>query len=133
MKRGNVQMRKNNIEVCETFSINSKAVNNVKNEIKASNITEVSHMLKSIADENRAKMTYALCIHEELCVCDIAEILNITVANASHHLRLLYKNGIVTFRKDGKRAFYRLYDEHIRQIILLSIEHKKEVDHDDKD
>ncbi|MCE5153128.1 transcriptional regulator [Staphylococcus hyicus] len=84
-------------------------------------------MFKSIADLNRAKMTYALCIHEELCVCDIATLLNITVANASHHLRLLYHNGVVTYRKDGKRAMYRIYDEHIRQIMLVSIEHKEEV------
>ncbi|RIL81124.1 transcriptional regulator, partial [Staphylococcus equorum] len=39
----------------------------------------------------------------------------------------LYNNGIVTYRKEGKRAFYRIYDEHIRQIMLVSIEHKEEV------
>ncbi|REA94899.1 transcriptional regulator, partial [Staphylococcus pseudintermedius] len=53
------------------------------------------------------------------------------VANASHHLISLYKNGIVTFRKSGNRAFYRLYDEHIRQLMMISIEHNKEVDDDD--
>ncbi|CAD7359974.1 MULTISPECIES: ArsR/SmtB family transcription factor [Staphylococcus] len=123
-------MTKQQIPTCDTFSIDAEIVHEAKQEIENSNIEHVSQMFKSIADVNRAKITFALCEHEELCVCDIAEILNITVANASHHLRSLYKNGIVTYRKEGKRAFYRLYDEHIRQIMTISIEHKKEVDED---
>ncbi|MCO4355668.1 metalloregulator ArsR/SmtB family transcription factor [Staphylococcus agnetis] len=106
-------------------------IKEAKEAIDKAPIKDVSQMFKSIADLNRAKMTYALCIHEELCVCDIATLLNITVANASHHLRLLYNNGVVTYRKDGKRAMYRIYDEHIRQIMLVSIEHKEEVTSDE--
>ncbi|MCO4339270.1 metalloregulator ArsR/SmtB family transcription factor [Staphylococcus agnetis] len=106
-------------------------IKEAKEAIDQAPIKDVSQMFKSIADLNRAKMTYALCIHEELCVCDIATLLNITVANASHHLRLLYNNGVVTYRKDGKRAMYRIYDEHIRQIMLVSIEHKEEVTSDE--
>ncbi|PCF34667.1 transcriptional regulator [Staphylococcus delphini] len=119
------------IVTCDTFSIDVEAVQQSKEELAASNIEQVSQMFKSIADINRSKIVLALCHHDELCVCDIVEILNVTVANASHHLRSLYKNGIVTFRKSGKRAFYRLYDEHIRQLMMISIEHKKEVDEDD--
>ena len=90
-------------------------------------ISGVSQMLKAIADENRAKITYALCQDEELCVCDIANILGVTIANASHHLRTLYKQGVVNFRKEGKLAFYSLDDGHIRQIMMIALEHKTEV------
>ncbi|UEX89290.1 ArsR/SmtB family transcription factor [Staphylococcus ratti] len=115
------------IPTCELWSIDEARVVEAQDAINQVPIKEVSQMFKSIADLNRAKMTYALCVHEELCVCDIATLLNITIANASHHLRVLYNNGVVTYRKDGKRAFYRIFDEHIRQIMLVSIEHKKEV------
>lgn len=115
------------VPTCESWSIDETRIKEAIDAINQAPIKDVSQMFKSIADLNRAKMTYALCIHEELCVCDIATLLNITVANASHHLRLLYHNGVVTYRKDGKRAMYRIYDEHIRQIMLVSIEHKEEV------
>lgn len=85
-------------------------------------------MLKAIADENRAKITYALCQEDELCVCDIANILGVTVANASHHLRTLYKQRIVNYRKEGKLSFYSLNDEHIKQIMMIALTHKKEVE-----
>lgn len=119
------------IPTCESWSIDETRIKEAKEAINQAPIKDVSQMFKSIADLNRAKMTYALCIHDELCVCDIATLLNITVANASHHLRLLYNNGVVTYRKDGKRAMYRIYDEHIRQIMLVSIEHKEEVTSDE--
>ena len=61
-------------------------------------------MLKAIADENRVKITYALCQEEELCVCDIANIIGTTVANASHHLRKLHKP-LVKFNKEANSLF----------------------------
>jgi DNA-binding transcriptional ArsR family regulator len=61
-----------------------------------------------------------------LCVCDIANILGVTIANASHHLRTLYKQGVVNFRKEGKLVFiFFLGDEHIRQIMMIALAHKK--------
>ncbi|AVQ32902.1 transcriptional regulator [Staphylococcus muscae] len=118
---------------CDAFIIDELHVQEAKNTLSKTNIESVSLMFKSIADINRAKITYLLCVHDELCVCDLAEVLNLTVANTSHHLRLLYKNGVVTYRKEGKRAFYRIYDEHIRQIMMISIAHKEEVMTDDNE
>ncbi|MDO5375582.1 ArsR/SmtB family transcription factor [Staphylococcus rostri] len=117
---------------CDAFFIDEQHVREAKETLAQTNIESVSLMFKSIADINRAKITYLLCVHDELCVCDLAEILHLTVANTSHHLRLLYKNGVVTYRKEGKRAFYRIYDEHIRQIMMISIAHKEEVVSDDE-
>lgn len=67
------------------------------------------------------------CVKMTNCVCDIANIIGVTVANTSHHLRTLHKQGIVKFRKEGKLAFYSLDDEHIRQIMMIALAHKKEV------
>ncbi|MDF8247759.1 ArsR family transcriptional regulator, partial [Listeria monocytogenes] len=54
-------------------------------------------------------------------------IIGSSVATASHHLRTLHKQGIVKFRKEGKLAFYSLDNEHIKQIMMIALAHKKEV------
>ncbi|GAE27396.1 cadmium efflux system accessory protein [Halalkalibacter wakoensis JCM 9140] len=115
-----------NKESCEIYIYDEEKVNRIQDDLQTVDISSVAHMLKAIADENRAKITYALCQDEELCVCDIANIIGITVANASHHLRTLHKQGVVKFRKEGKLAFYSLDDEHIKQIMIIALTHSRE-------
>ncbi|WP_062352306.1 ArsR/SmtB family transcription factor [Bacillus kwashiorkori] len=117
----------NKKDTCEIFCYDEERVNRIQEDLQTVDISSVAQMLKAIADENRAKITYALCQDEELCVCDIASILGVTVANASHHLRKLHKQGIVKYRKQGKLAFYSLDDEHIKQIMMIALAHKREV------
>ena len=112
---------------CEIYCYDEEKVNRIQGNLQTVDISSVAQMLKAIADENRAKITYALCQDDELCVCDIANIIGVTVANTSHHLRTLHKQGIVKFRKEGKLAFYSLDDEYIRQIMMIALAHKKEV------
>lgn len=114
-------------DTCEIYCYDEEKVNRIQGNLQTVDISSVAQMLKAIADENRAKITYALCQDDELCVCDIANIIGVTVANASHHLRTLHKQGIVKFRKEGKLAFYSLDDEHIRQIMIIALALKKEV------
>ncbi|MCM3669009.1 metalloregulator ArsR/SmtB family transcription factor [Mesobacillus maritimus] len=116
-----------NKNTCEIYCYDEEKVNRIQGDLQTVDISSVALMLKAIADENRAKITYTLCQDEELCVCDIANIVGVTVANASHHLRTLHKQGVVKFRKEGKLAFYSLDDEHIRQIMMIALAHKKEV------
>lgn len=116
----------NKKDTCEIYCYDEEKVNRIQTELQSLDIVSVSQMLKAIADENRAKITYALCQEDELCVCDIANILDVPVANASHHLRTLHKQGVVKFRKEGKLAFYSLDDEHIKQIMMIALAHKKE-------
>ena len=114
-------------DTCEIYCYDEEKVNRIQGDLQKVDISSVAKMLKAIADENRAKITYALCQEEELCVCDIANIIGITVANASHHLRTLHKQGLVKFRKEGKLAFYSLDDEHVKQIMMIALAHKSEV------
>lgn len=118
----------NKKDTCEVFCYDEEKVSRIQSDLQTVDISGVSQMLKAIADENRAKITYALCQEDELCVCDIANILGVTVANASHHLRTLYKQRIVNYRKEGKLSFYSLNDEHIKQIMMIALTHKKEVE-----
>ena len=116
-----------NKDTCEIYCYDEEKVNRIQGNLQTVDISRVAQMLKAIADKYRAKITYALCQDDELCVCDIANIIGVTVANASHHLRTLHKQGIVKFRKEGKLAFYSLDDEHIRQIMMIALALKKEV------
>lgn len=114
-------------DTCEIYCYDEEKVNRIQGNLQTVDISSVAQILKAIADKNRVKITYALCQDDELCVCDIANIIGVTVANASHHLRTLHKQGIVKFRKEGKLAFYSLDDEHIRQIMMSALALKKEV------
>ncbi|KYD20059.1 hypothetical protein B4135_0958 [Caldibacillus debilis] len=114
-------------DVCEVYSYDEKKVNRIQEELKKEDIASVTQLFKALADENREKITFALSQENELCVCDIANIIGSSIATASHHLRTLYKQGIVKYRKEGKLVFYSLDDEHIKQIMDIALVHKKEV------
>ena len=112
---------------CDIFCYDEEKVNRVQEHLEQVDIAGVSLVLKAIADEKRAKIVYALTLEDELCVCDIANILGLTVANASHHLRTLYNQKIVTYRKEGKLSFYKMESPEIKQIMRIALAHKKEV------
>ena len=114
-------------DTCEIYCYNEEKVNRIQGELQKEDISSVVQMFKALADENRAKIVYSLCQDEELCVCDIANIIGASVATTSHHLRTLYKQGIVKYRKEGKLAFYSLDDDHIKQLIMIALAHDKEV------
>ncbi len=116
-----------NNDTCEIYCYDEEKVKRIQGELEKEDISSVSILFKILADENRAKISYVLCQDEELCVCDVANIIGSTVATASHHLRTLKKQGIVKYRKEGKLAFYSLDDEHIKQLIVMALAHKKEV------
>lgn len=114
-------------DTCEIYCYDEEKVNRIQGELQKEDISSVVPLFKALADENRAKIAYSLCQDEELCVCDIANIIGASVATTSHHLRTLYKQGIVKYRKEGKLAFYSLDDDHIKQLIMIALVHEKEV------
>ncbi len=114
-------------DVCEVHLHDQVKVNRIQQEMGQVDISSISKLFKVIGDENRTKIAYALCEDEELCVCDLAHIIGASMATTSHHLRTLYKHAIVKYRKEGKLAFYSLDDHHIKQLILIALEHKQEV------
>lgn len=113
-------------DVCEITCIDEDKVNRVQNQLLGQNHMEVAKIFKALSDDTRIKIAYALSL-EELCVCDVANIVGSTTATASHHLRLLKNLGLAKYRKEGKLVFYSLDDEHVKQLIKLAYEHQKEV------
>lgn len=113
-------------DTCEIYQYDQGKVSIAKEALADSPIDRAASLFKALGEENRAKIAYSLCTNDELCVCDLANIINASVATTSHHLRTLYKQDIVKFRKEGKLAFYSLDDHHIRQLIETALEHAGE-------
>ncbi|MCK0472595.1 metalloregulator ArsR/SmtB family transcription factor [Halalkalibacter sp. APA_J-10(15)] len=111
---------------CEIQSYDESKVKRVKGLLVHDEIQTMAKMFKALADDTRMKIAYALSEEEELCVCDVAQIIGATTATASHHLRLLRNMGLAKYRKEGKWVFYSLDDDHIKQLIVMAYEHQKE-------
>jgi ArsR family transcriptional regulator, lead/cadmium/zinc/bismuth-responsive transcriptional repressor len=115
-------------DICEVFQFDEQKVTKLSSLISQQNFLPVATIFKAISDETRLKIAYALSKEDELCVCDVAHIIQATNATASHHLRLLKNLGIAKSRKEGKLVFYSLDDEHVRDLIDIAMAHGKEVE-----
>jgi len=78
-----------------------------------------------LGDPTRTRILHALSV-DELCVSDLAGLLQISASTASHQLRLLRDRRLVAVRREGKRTYYRLQDEHIRTLIDMGVSHAAE-------
>ncbi len=85
----------------------------------------LSELFRMFGDPTRLRILGALQV-SELCVCDIATLLGMTVSAISHQLRLLKAAGLVVGRRDGKAVVYSLADDHVRTMMQNGIEHVRE-------
>ncbi|OPH51176.1 transcriptional regulator [Paenibacillus ferrarius] len=114
-------------DTCELYCFDEEKVQRVQNSLKQQDISGMANMFKMLADETRMKVAFSLCQEDEMCVCDVANVIGSSLATASHHLRTLKKLNLVKYRKEGKLAFYSLEDEHVRQLIKLASTHSQEM------
>ena len=78
-----------------------------------------------LGDATRTRILHALSV-DELCVSDLAGLLGISASATSHQLRLLRDRRLVNVRREGKRTYYRLDDEHIRTLVDMGLSHAAE-------
>lgn len=109
---------------CDIFLYDETKVQEIQPKIK--DVDGVELIFKALSDKTRLKIVYALTLSQELCVCDIANIIGSTTATASHHLRFLRDMKLTKSRKDGKMVFYSLDDDHVRQLVNIALIHAKE-------
>ena len=83
---------------------------------------DLAELFKIFGDSTRVKILYAL-LQNELCVCDIAGLLDVSQSAVSHQLRVLKASKLVKFRREGKVVFYSLADDHVKTIIGQGIDH----------
>ncbi len=86
---------------------------------------DLAELFKVFGDSTRIKILYAL-FESELCVGDIAQILNLSQSSVSHQLRILKDAKLVRFRREGKIIFYALDDDHVRNMLSMGMEHVEE-------
>lgn len=94
-------------------------------QLQSSEIDSLSVLFKMYADATRLRILNLL-FEQELCVCDIAYLLDMTHSAVSHQLAVLRSNRIIKVRREGKNMFYSLDDDHIQLIFNNGLTHIRE-------
>ena len=112
-----------NSDVCSANIVDQQKVDSVSKALpaEAENLA-MADLFKALGDPTRLRIVQALAL-EELCVCDLTALMDISVSAISHQLRLLRNLKVVKFRKAGKMAYYSLDDDCVQELITLTREH----------
>lgn len=109
--------------MCDCNIIHQDAVNKTLKKMPNQDLFDkLAEFFKIIGDPTRTKILFALD-QNEMCVCDIANVLGMTKSSISHQLATLRSSGIVKSRREGKEVYYTLDDEHVKQVFEIGIEH----------
>lgn len=113
-------------ECCETVEIHEDLLEIVNKTMpNETELYDLAELFKVFGDSTRIRILYVL-FEAEVCVCDLAQVLNMTQSAISHQLRILKNSKLVKFRREGKSVFYSLADDHVRTIIAQGKEHIEE-------
>lgn len=119
-----VTMEKENPSViCEENCVHPEVVRTVAEKLPDEELLyDVAELFKVFGDSTRVRILCAL-FESEMCVCDIAEVLDMTQSAISHQLRVLKQARLVKYRREGKTVYYSLADDHIQTIFNQAFEH----------
>jgi len=113
-------------ECCETTEVHEELLKIVNETMPdETELYDLAELFKVFGDSTRIRILFVL-FEAEVCVCDLAQALNMTQSAISHQLRILKQNKLVKNRRDGKSIFYSLADDHVRTIIAMGREHIEE-------
>lgn len=118
----------NSIERCDcnVNVIHEDIVNQVRDKMpQEESLYDLAELFKVFGDSTRIRILWAL-YEAEMCVCDIAVLLNMTQSAISHQLRVLKQANLVKNRKEGKVVYYSLVDDHVREIFDQGLIHINE-------
>ena len=111
------------IERCDVTEAHGDIIGRAKDQMPPVEVLyDLAELFKIFGDSTRIRILYAL-FEEEMCVCDIAQLLNMTQSAISHQLRLLKQSKLVKNRRDGKIVYYSLADDHVRTVINQGMDH----------
>lgn len=115
-------------DCCEEDCIHENLLKIVNEKMPVeTELYDLSELFKVFGDSTRIRILFVL-FEAEVCVCDLANALNMTQSAISHQLRILKANKLVKSRREGKSVFYSLSDDHVRTIIAMGLEHIEESD-----
>lgn len=109
--------------ICDCNIIHEEVVKDTLDKMPSQDMfNRLADFFKILGDTTRAKILFALD-QNEMCVCDIANVLSMSKSSISHQLGTLRRSGIVRCRKEGKEVYYTLDDNHVKGLFELGIEH----------
>ncbi|MBQ7278813.1 MAG: winged helix-turn-helix transcriptional regulator [Clostridia bacterium] len=111
---------------CELISVHEGLVHKVQAIMpQEEELYDLAELFKVFGDSTRIRILYVL-FESEVCVCDIASLLNISTSAVSHQLRVLKANRLVKYRREGKTVYYSLADDHVYTILKQGMDHIQE-------
>ena len=119
-------MEKQSADCCDQVFVHEDLVKKVNEGMpEEEELYDLAELFKVFGDSTRIRILYVL-FEAEVCVCDLAQALNMTQSAISHQLRILKQSRLVKSRREGKSVFYSLADAHVRTIIAQGREHIEE-------
>lgn len=120
------RMEERKDEVCDGFEVHEDLLKIVNETLpEETELYDLAELFKVFGDSTRIRILFVL-FEAEVCVCDLAKVLNMTQSAISHQLRILKQNKLVKSRREGKSIFYSLADDHVRTIINQGRDHIEE-------
>ena len=111
---------------CETVEVHEDLLRIVEQTMpEETELYDLAELFKVFGDSTRIRILFVLS-SAEVCVCDLARVLNMTQSAISHQLRILKQNKVVKSRREGKSIFYSLADGHVSTIIAQGRDHIEE-------
>jgi len=113
-------------DICQLYYVDEERVARARARMRDDRtIVDLAETFKVLAEPTRVRILHAIS-EEELCVYDIAAVVNATQSAISHQLRILRSARLVKSRKDGKMVYYSLDDDHVRCLFEEGIRHLKD-------
>ncbi len=111
-------------DACKSRMVDPDQVDAVRSSMPPDDVvSQLADTFDLLSDQGRVRLLISLIGPDELCVCDLAAVTNMSESSVSHALRLLRSNRVVQVRRSGRMSYYRLADSHVRMLIGLGLEH----------
>jgi ArsR family transcriptional regulator len=117
---------KTKIETCDCTAIHDDVVKELSAKMPSGNdIVRLTRFYQIFSDSTRTRILWAL-MYQDMCVCDLSALLDMTKSAVSHQLKVLREAHLVTPRREGKNVYYSLADNHVKDILVQGISHIQE-------
>lgn len=119
-------MEEKEVYCCDSTEIHEDLLKTVNETMpEETKLYDLAELFKVFGDSTRIRILFVL-FEAEVCVCDLAQALNMTQSAISHQLKILKQSRLIKSRREGKSIFYSLADEHVRTVINQGLEHIEE-------
>lgn len=119
-------MAEKEVECCDAVEVHENLLEIVNETMpEETELYDLAELFKVFGDSTRIRILFVL-FEAEVCVCDLAQVLQMTQSAISHQLKILKQNKLVKSRREGKSIFYSLADDHVRTIIAQGCDHIEE-------